>query len=133
VVTGGYAPEFVNVQAQRKDPESLLNFVRLLADRYRACPELGWGRFTALEQPNAAVVAHRATWDDASLVALHNLGPDPATVPLALDDAGEGWHLDDLLFDGSTPLDDEGRCEIALEGYGYRWLRVVRPGDRRLR
>lgn len=30
VVTGGYAPEFVNVADQRKDPESLLSFFRLL-------------------------------------------------------------------------------------------------------
>ena len=40
--------------------------------------------------------------------------------------------LVDLLQDGSTPVDDHGRVEIALDGYGYRWLRVVAPGSRRL-
>ena len=40
--------------------------------------------------------------------------------------------LVDLLEDGRTALDGRGRAEIALDGYGYRWLRLVRPGDRRL-
>ena len=38
----------------------------------------------------------------------------------------------DLLQEGSTPVSDKGGVELAIEGYGYRWLRVVREGDRRL-
>ena len=41
VVEGGYAPEHVNVEDQRRRPDSLLSFVSLLAKRYRECPELG--------------------------------------------------------------------------------------------
>ena len=40
---GAYGPEFVNVTDQQRDPDSLLNFIRTLARRYRDCPELGWG------------------------------------------------------------------------------------------
>jgi trehalose synthase len=137
VVTGGFSPEHVNVADQRDDPDSLLNFVRLLTTRYRACPELGWGRYEPLQQPFAQVFAHRQTWDDASLVALHNLGPDAVTVPLELPDlAGSGstrCELVDLLEPGVTRLDPDGRAEVQLDGYGYRWLRITRPGDRRLR
>jgi glycosidase len=82
VVTGDFSPERVNVAAQRADPESLLSFIRLLISRYRACPELGWGRFEVLDQPHHQVLAHQLTWDDASLVAVHNLGPDPVTLCL---------------------------------------------------
>src|ERR687893_1023760 len=67
---GAYGPEFVNVNDQQRDPDSLLNFVRRLAATYRDCPELGWGKFEVLEQPYAAVLAHRCTWDDGSVVAL---------------------------------------------------------------
>ena len=132
VVEGGFSPEFVNVADQRRDPESLLQFVSLLARRYRECPELGWATFDLLEQPHPEVLAHRCTWDDGALVALHNLGAEPRTVPLTLDGCGETHTLVDLLVEGSTRLDSSGRAEISLDGYGYRWLRVVASGSRRL-
>jgi trehalose synthase len=132
VVTGGYAPEFVNVADQRKDPDSLLSFFRLLISRRKECPELGWGSFEVLEQPHAAVLAHLCSWDDGALVALHNLGPEPVVVPVDLDGCGAEHLLADLLVEGTTAVDTQGRAELALEGYGYRWLRVVAPGTRRL-
>ena len=132
VVTGGYAPEFVNVADQRKDPDSLLSFFRLLISRRKECPELGWGWFEVLEQPHSAVLAHLCSWDDGALVAVHNLGAEPVVVPLQLADCGAEHLLADLLVAGTTPIDAAGRAELALEGYGFRWLRVVAPGTRRL-
>jgi trehalose synthase len=132
VVEGGYAPEHVNVEDQRRSSESLLAFVTLLVRRYRECPELGWGSFEVLDQPHAAVLACRRTWDDASMVALHNLGSEPVQVAVRLDDCPPGTRLDDLLRDGGTELDDLGWAELELGRYGHRWLRVVAPGDRRL-
>jgi glycosidase len=132
VASGGFSPEFVNVQDQRHDPDSLLSFMKLLVRRYRESPELGWGGFRVLEQPHAAVLAHVCSWDDGALLAVHNLGPDPLKVPLALDDCGAEHRLVDLLQDGSTPVTEKGEVELALEGYGFRWLRVVTPDSRRL-
>jgi trehalose synthase len=131
-VQGGYSPEHVNVAAQRRDPGSLWSFVAMLAQRYRECPELGWGDLDVLEQPHTQVLAHRCSSGHGSIVALHNLGPQALTVPLALGEQEPGCSLVDLLTDGSTPLDRDGSAELHLDGYGYRWLRVDRPGDRRL-
>ncbi|MGY1720670.1 alpha-amylase family protein [Blastococcus sp. SYSU DS0552] len=131
VVRGGFAPEFVNVADQRRDPDSLLSFMKLLMRRYRESPELGWGSFELLDQPHAAVLAHRCAWDDGALIAVHNLGAEPCTVPLRLPDLG-GAGLHDLLQEGATPVADDGAVELALDGYGHRWLRVVRQGSRRL-
>ena len=132
VTEGAYGPEFINVTDQLNDPESLLNFIRRLTQTYRHCPELGWGTFTVLEQPHACVLAHRCTWDDGSLVALHNFSAGAVTVPLTVDDVVPGTVLTDLLQEGSTELTDKGTCEVTLDGYGYRWLRVSSPGSRRL-
>ncbi|WP_127129997.1 alpha-amylase family protein [Georgenia sp. SYP-B2076] len=131
VVGDGYGPEHVNAADQVRDPGSLWNFMRDLIQAYRSCPELGWGEFTVLEQPHAQVMAHQSTWHTSSVVAVHNLGPEPLTVPLTLDVPG-GSDLVDLLRDGTTPVSPDGAAEVTLDGYGYRWLRVRHDGERRL-
>jgi hypothetical protein len=51
---------------------------------------------------------------------------------LTLEDCDDSHRLIDLLSEGSTPVSAKGQVELALEGYGYRWLRVVGPDSRRL-
>ena len=53
-------------------------------------------------------------------------------MPLTLEDCGSEHRLVDLLQPGSTSLSDDGSVELQLEGYGYRWLRVVSQDSRRL-
>jgi glycosidase len=132
VVTGGFAPEFVNVADQRNDPDSLLSFMKLLIRRYRESPELGWGGFQVLEHPCSEVLAHLSTWDDGALVAVHNLSSRPLVVPLTLPECDSSHRLVDLLQRGQLAVGDDGAVEIPLEGYGYRWLRVVAQDSRRL-
>ena len=48
---------------------------------------------------------------------------------LQLEGCDEETRLVDLLVDGITHPDARGRVELPLEGYGYRWLRVVPPGE----
>jgi trehalose synthase len=132
VVQGGYGPEHVNVADQKRDHGSMWHFMATLIRRYRECPELGWGRFEVLEQPHRQVFAHRSTWEDGCVVARHNRAPEAVTVPLALSDAEEGSHLIDLLQPGEHELGRDGRVEVALDGYGYRWLRLAGPDDRQL-
>jgi glycosidase len=132
LVQGGFSPEHVNVADQRRDPDSMLAFMQLLIRRYRDSPELGWADFRLLDQPHTSVLAHVCTWDDGSLVAVHNLGPDACEVPLQLEGCDETPRLGDLLAEATTPLDAKGRVTLAMEGYGYRWLRVVAEDSRRL-
>jgi trehalose synthase len=144
---GEFGPEKVNVADARRDADSLLNFVRFLAQRYRECPELGWGECEIIDTPVPSVLAYRHTWEDASMVAVHNLSPEEATVTLSLGSppsgpagAADGWHgavMLDLLSseaspDGGLHISDDGQAEIRVEGYGHAWLRVQLPGQRRL-
>ena len=137
VTTGGFGPEFVNVSAQRQDPDSLLRFVTLLARRYRECPELGWSGVRVLDQPHLEVLALCSTVDDGAVgegtvVTLHNLGPEARTVPIRLDPADAERRLVDLLEAGGCDVGQDGRAEVVLEGYGYRWLRLVDADTRML-
>jgi glycosidase len=133
VTSGAFGPEHVNVADQRADPDSLLSFISLLIRRYRESPELGWANVKILDQPLRQVLAHECVWDDRRIVAVHNLSPVACTVPLVLETCDPEDHLLDLLQDaGRVDLDDTGRCEVALEGYGYRWLRLMPRNGRRL-
>ena len=132
VTTGGFAPEFVNVSAQRRDPDSLLRFISLLVRRYRECPELGWTAVQVLDQPHAAVLALCSSVDPGTVVTLHNLGSDPVTVPLTLEPSDEERRLVDLLQEGECSVAPDGTTEVALDGYGHRWLRLVGPQTRML-
>ncbi|SFB71550.1 trehalose synthase [Nocardioides terrae] len=135
LVSGGFGPEHVNVADQTRDPDSLWHFMRELIQTYRECPELGWGDFTVLRQPDPRVLVHRCRWDGASVVAVHNLSSEPLTVrfSLAPDDLeGEepAW-LEDPFAHRSVETAEDGAVELPLAGYGHHWLRVRHDGQRR--
>jgi trehalose synthase len=115
----GYGPDHVSVDRQRRDPDSLLHFIRSLIARYRASPEIGWGELTILEQPHAAVLAHRVSTGNASMIALHNFSPDAVSVPLTVEDSDEGARLSDLLRDELTDIGPGGKVELTLEGFEH--------------
>lgn len=132
VVDDGYSPRFVNVTDQRHDPDSLLSFIRNLIRIYRNSSEIGWGAFEVIDQPHSAVLAHSVTAPEGRMVALHNFGPDPVSVGLTIPDTDASTRVVDLLEGGEVVLSDSGAAEFELGGYGYRWLRVIEPGSRRL-
>ena len=128
----GYAPEHVNVADQLDDRGSMLHFIRELASRYRVSPELGWGEFAVIEQPVDAVLVHSLTADVGRLVAVHNFAEVPATVTFRLAEEPEGTDLVGLLESERLTLGAKGEVVLEVPAYGYRWLRVARPGDGRI-
>jgi trehalose synthase len=130
--TDGYAPEHVNVEAQRHDPDSLLGVIRGFAAVYRNSPEIGWGRLDVLDHGQDAVLAHRITADVGRFVATHNFAPRPTIVSLELGPVPPGSLLSDLFTTEELEIDEQGRIDVHLDAYGYRWFRIVEPDDRRL-
>ncbi|WP_382308337.1 alpha-amylase family protein [Herbiconiux sp. UC225_62] len=130
VVAGGYGPEHVNVEQQRRDPSSLYSFIRMLVQHYRNAPEFGWGAFEVLPVESASVLAHSLTWDDRQVIALHNFAASPVSVPLDLGRAHAGCEVSELLTGESSHADAAGRTTIQLDGYGFTWLRVIPEGER---
>ncbi|MFD0202411.1 MULTISPECIES: alpha-amylase family protein [Saccharothrix] len=109
-----------SVAEQRRDPDSLLGWTRLLVERYRECPELAWGRFTTVDTADPAVFAHRCEIDGGTVIAVHNFADREVEVELPKVE-GE---LTDLLVDGTvTPKD--GVATVGLGPYGCRWFRQV--------
>lgn len=136
LVRGEYGPEHVNAADAKRDPESLFNFMSALVSRYRESPELGWGDFNIIDQPEPAVFAHTCRSDGGTLVLLHNFSDKKVKVTgsVAPEESPAGAYrgaqlLD--LFDGdNVALEPDGTFTAELGRYGYRWLRVHRKGDR---
>lgn len=121
VISGGeLGYEQVNVAAQQRDPESLLHWMERLVRVRKQCREIGWGNWEILETGDPAVFALRSTWQEGSVVTVHNLADRQAAVRLPLDG---GQPLYELLGDRPYEVIDSSQ-EIALEPYGYRWFRL---------
>ena len=110
------ADHTANVADQRRDPQSLLNWMERLIRQRRECPEFGWGTPEVLHA-KGSVLVHRCAWDGTAVVAVHNLGGRPATARLPKDCD----RLADLFGDDD---DAEPGAEITVEPHGYRWLRA---------
>jgi glycosidase len=133
VVDGGYGPPHINASDQRHDPDSLLHFVRLLIDRYRASAEMGWGEFEPVRQSATSVLAHSVSSEEGRMIALHNFSPEPTSTTFSIPGFTAGAVLVDLLVDGRTVDPDEGgMVTLPLDAYGYRWFRIIHPTGKRL-
>jgi glycosidase len=123
--SGLFGPERVNVEAQRRDPASFWWFMRDLIRRYREIPQTGWATVRVLKQPIRPVLAHACVAEGRTvMVALHNLGPDRYAVPLTLE-LPDGARLVGVVGPEEELVPTRGRIDAEIDGYGYRWLRVV--------
>jgi maltose alpha-D-glucosyltransferase/alpha-amylase len=132
VVEGEFGPEHVNVADQRRDPDSLLAWIKLLVQRYREAPEFSWGECTVLEHEAPTVLAHRSDFEDGTVIALHNFSAEEAEVTLAVAGSGVGVTVADLLAGGTADVEPDGTLRHKVGPYGCCWLRVLRAGDRYL-
>jgi maltose alpha-D-glucosyltransferase/alpha-amylase len=124
---GPFGYQAVNVLDQRYQPDSLYSWVARAIRVRRECPELGWGDWRTLEVSDPRVLAIEARWRDRRLVTLHNVSDERAAVKLPddLDDGSETRtaELRQVLGDADPP--DRPDQMITLDGYGFRWLRLL--------
>jgi maltose alpha-D-glucosyltransferase/alpha-amylase len=123
-VSGGvWGYERVNVEAQRRDPDSLLSWTARMIRLRKECPEIGWGSWEILRTGSPHVLALRYDWRGSSLVAVHNFDHAPHEARLRLQ--GEGAdRLTDLCADSEARSGAGGTHRVALDAYGYHWFRV---------
>ena len=122
-----YGYQRVNVEAHRRDPHSMLNWMERKIRMRRECPEISWGDWKILKTDQPGVLVMRYEWDDHTLVTLHNFTSKPCAVVLDRGavggDTGTG-ELVDLLATNDSRADENGRYVVDLQPYDYRWLRA---------
>jgi maltose alpha-D-glucosyltransferase / alpha-amylase len=126
VITGGaFGYEHVNVAEQRRDTNSLLNWMERMIRMRKEVPEIGWGDFEILRTKTPEVLAIRFDWRGNSVLAVHNLNATPCEIALDVGlDCADARRLANLLSSDHSVADKSGLHRMLLEAYGYRWYRV---------
>jgi maltose alpha-D-glucosyltransferase/alpha-amylase len=122
---GPYGYEHLNVASQRRDPNSILNWMERIIRMRKEVPEIGWGNFAVIATRDSSVLIMRYDWRNNSVLFVHNLNAKPREVSFAVGLPGRNSNLlVNLLAENHSRADRRGRHKLVLEPYGYRWYRV---------
>jgi maltose alpha-D-glucosyltransferase / alpha-amylase len=116
----------VNVASQRREPESLLNWMERRIRTRKELPELGWGECTLLETDAPSVLALRYVWRNNAVVTLHNFADRALTVRFEVG-TEDGHTLCDFFDDDHSRAGEGGKHAIRLTPYMHKWYRVGGP------
>jgi maltose alpha-D-glucosyltransferase/alpha-amylase len=120
VERGPYAYRHVNVEEQRRDPTSLLQWTARMIRLRKQCPEIGWGDWRIVPTGSRAVLAIEYRWRASTIVSVHNLADEPREATLELDVDT----LANLVDVEQIEADRGGVHHVVVEPYGYRWFRA---------
>jgi maltose alpha-D-glucosyltransferase / alpha-amylase len=123
ITEGVYGCEQVNVEKQRRDPQSFLNWLVRMIRQRKETPEIGWGECSILPTGHNSVLGLMYEWRGNRVVLLHNFSRQPLEVVLRVKGEG-GDMLTNLLAENESRAQGDGAHRIALEEFGYRWFRV---------
>src|ERR1700723_1459307 len=121
---GPYGFQHVNVADQRRDPNSLLNWMERIIRMRKEIPEIGWGDFSFVSAGTPEVLGLRSRWRKNSVLCVHNLSGEPREIRFSIQDEEKQCTLANLLSDDHSQPGPGGRHSMLLEPYGYRWFRV---------
>jgi maltose alpha-D-glucosyltransferase / alpha-amylase len=119
-----YGFEAVNVEAQTRDPASLLNWMKRMLATRKTSKAFGRGRLEFLRPGNRKVLAYLRELGDEAILCVANLSHSAQPVELDLQ-----------RFKGRVPLEMLGRTAFppigerfylfTLPAYGFYWFRLA--------
>jgi maltose alpha-D-glucosyltransferase/alpha-amylase len=123
---GEHGYQRVNVASQRRDPESLLNWVERRIRARKELIEISWGDCTVIRTDARGVLVLRYDWRSTALVTVHNFNKDGATVRFDVAHP-DGGTLCDVFDENHSRAAADGSHTITIRPYGHTWFRVGSP------
>jgi maltose alpha-D-glucosyltransferase/alpha-amylase len=119
-----YGYQAVNVEAQSREPSSLLNWMRRLIAVRKAHKAFGRGSFTMLHPGNRKVFAYLRQYEGEVIVCAANLARSAQPVELDLG-RFRGYVPVELM--GGTPFPPIGELPylLTLPGHAFYWFRLA--------
>jgi maltose alpha-D-glucosyltransferase / alpha-amylase len=119
-----YGYQAVNVEAQLRNPNSLLRWLQRFIALRKAHPVFGLGSYEALHPANSRIFAHIRTYEEDVILCVHNMARSAQAVELDLS-----------RFEGMTPIEMLGGSRFPRIGElpylltpaarGFLWFRLV--------
>ena len=120
---GPYTYKNVNVEAQRRDRDSLLNWTTTMIRLRKECPEIGWGAWEIIDTGSEHVLGISYYYKNNSLVILHNFDEKPYEITIKLHGKNQQkWT--NLLANEENIAREDGSHHIVMEAFAYKWFRV---------
>ncbi|MHB8668087.1 MAG: maltose alpha-D-glucosyltransferase [Burkholderiales bacterium] len=123
-----YGYEAVNVEAQTRDPSSLLNWMRRMLAVRRSSRAFGRGRLAFLNPGNRKILAYLRVYGEETILCVANLGRSAQPVELDL-----------ARYRGRVPVEMMGRTAfppigerfylLTLPACGFYWFRLAADVD----
>ena len=123
-----YGASAVNVEAQERDPSSLLHWMRNMIRLRKQFRVFGRGTLEFVDVENPRVMAYVRRWGDDVILCVANFSRHAQPAELDLS-AFEGATPTELL--GFTPFPTIGKAPyfLSLGAYGFYWFELTRaPG-----
>ncbi|HEX6363386.1 MAG TPA: alpha-glucosidase C-terminal domain-containing protein, partial [Albitalea sp.] len=119
-----YGYQSINVEAQTRDPSSLLNWTRRMLAVRKTSHAFGRGARTFLRPGNRKVLAYLREYGDDAILCVANLSRSAQPVELDLS-RFKGRVPVELL--GRTPFPPIGELPylMTLPGYGFYWFKLA--------
>jgi maltose alpha-D-glucosyltransferase/alpha-amylase len=119
-----YGYEAVNVEAQARDPSSLLNWTRRMLAVRRGAKPFGRGKLTFLKPGNRKILAYLREYGEEAVLCVANVGRSAQPVELDL-----------ARYRGRVPVELMGRTAfppigelpylLTLPAHGFYWFRLA--------
>ncbi|HEX6998190.1 MAG TPA: maltose alpha-D-glucosyltransferase [Gammaproteobacteria bacterium] len=123
-----YGYQAVNVEAQSREPASLLNWTRRILNIRQGYKAFGRGRLRFLRPGNRKILAYLREYENEVLLCVANLKRTPQAVELDLSEF-RGMVPIELL--GRSPFPPIGELPylLTLPGHGFYWFELASGAD----
>lgn len=120
---GYFSYKHVNVEDQRRYPDSLLNWMTALIRLRKECPEIGLGEWEIINTKSPHVLGLHYQYKGNTLLAFHNFNDKPLEIVVSLKGVPDG-KLNDLMQNDFIEQNEKSGYAISLQAFGYRWYRL---------
>ncbi|MBI1212196.1 MAG: maltose alpha-D-glucosyltransferase [Alphaproteobacteria bacterium] len=125
-----YGYQSVNVEAQSRNPHSLLNWTKRMIAIRQARHVFGRGTLTFLYPSNRSILAYLRILDDEVVLCVANLSRSAQAFELDLS-AYAGRVPIELIGRSSFPLVGSDPYRLTLQGHAFLWFQLANPSDLR--
>jgi maltose alpha-D-glucosyltransferase / alpha-amylase len=122
---GPFSYRKVNVQSQRRDPDSLLNILERMIRTRKEYPEFSTGTYRVLETSEPLKIFAHSCQDEAgnAVIAAHNLTDAPVEVTIKLWEKNFD-HFIHLFEELPNEKVTKAQIVLRLSEFGISWLRL---------